>query len=252
MGKIELIPVEGLPLIKQADDIGRLIIDALGNAGMELLNKDILVVAQKIVSKAEGRIVNLEELEVTAEASALAEKAGKGPGLVEAILRESKKILRHSEGLIIAEQKLGIVCANAGIDQSNVGGRGGLVALLPERPDESAEQIRRRIKALTGKEVAVIVNDSQGRAFRLGAVGIAIGVAGMRPILDLRGRKDLYAYTLRSTKVALADELASAASMLMGQCDEAIPAVVVRGLDYEPDSGSAKELLRNPEKDLFR
>lgn len=252
MGKIELIPVEGMPLVKRDDDIAWLIVEALGNSGVKLLSKDILVIAQKIVSKAEGRIVDLRELEVSAEAVLLAEKTGKEPALVEAILRESNEILRHSDGLIIAEQKLGIVCANAGIDQSNVAGGGGLVALLPANPDESAGRIRMRIKALTDKEVAVIINDTHGRPFRLGAVGIAIGVAGMRPISDLRGRKDLCSYTMRTTTAALADELASAASILMGQCDEAIPAVVVRGLDYEPAPGSARQLIRNPEKDLFR
>lgn len=251
---LSLIPVEGLPLIGTGAPLGDLIVEALGGPERAFLEGDVLVVAQKIVSKAEGRVVTLDDVEPSPAARALAQKTEKDPRLVELVLRESREIVRIRPGLIVVEDARGFICTNAGIDRSNVqqSGRSEEVALLPVDPDASARAIRHRIHDLTGRSVAVIVNDSHARAFREGTVGVAIGLAGLPALSDRRGDSDLTGYTLQHTVIGLADEIASAASILMGPAAEGVPAVVVRGLRLPEVEGSARDLQRPRETDLFR
>jgi coenzyme F420-0:L-glutamate ligase/coenzyme F420-1:gamma-L-glutamate ligase len=214
---------------------------------------DVFVIAQKVISRAEGQLVHLADVEPSSRALQMAPIAKKDPRLVELILRESNEVLRLHEGVLIVEQRAGWVCANAGIDRSNVPpGNGEVAALLPEDADASARHFAERIRELTGRTVAVIVNDSHGRAWREGSVGVAIGVAGLRPLKDERGRRDLYGYELQTSVIGWADEIAGAASLLMGQTDEGIPVVLVRGLRYQPAEGSAQEIIRPRDRDLFR
>jgi coenzyme F420-0:L-glutamate ligase / coenzyme F420-1:gamma-L-glutamate ligase len=251
---LTLIPVEGLPLIKQGDPLANRIVHALREGGTSILPGDVLVIAQKIVSKAEGRIVRLRDVDPTPAALKLAEESAKDPRIVELILRESRVVLRVRPGLIVVEDVRGFVCANAGIDRSNIEqhGDGEEVALLPVDCDRSARVIRDNIHELTGVWTAVLINDSHGRAWREGTVGVTIGLAGMQPLWDRRGDVDLTGYTLEHTVIGLADELAAAASLLMGPASEAIPAVVVRGLQAPSGDGSAREIQRPREMDLFR
>jgi coenzyme F420-0:L-glutamate ligase/coenzyme F420-1:gamma-L-glutamate ligase len=251
---VSLIPVQGLPLIEKDDELAELIVHALRQQGDALRAGDILVLTQKIVSKAEGRIVQLESVEPSPEALELARKADKDPRLVELVLQESREIVRVRPGLIVVEDRRGFICTNAGIDRSNVvqGERGEWVALLPLDPDASARTIRRRVAELEGVEVAVLIIDSHARAFREGTVGVAIGLAGMPALSDRRGDTDLTGYTLQHTVIGLADELAAAASVVMGPAAEGVPAVVVRGVDLPSGDGSARELQRPRELDLFR
>ena len=245
--------IPGIPLIRRGDDLAHIITQAIRNAGETLQEGDIVVVAQKIVSKAEGRLVDLREVQPGKDALALAERSQKDPRLVELILRESNEILRVRPGLIIVEHRLGFVCANAGIDHSNVRGDEEHVLLLPEDPDRSARELRAAWMQEFGVHtLAVIINDSHGRAWRLGTVGVAIGVAGMHPLTDKRGDPDLMGRTLQATVIGTADEIAAAASAVMGQADEGIPVVIVRGARYRPGEGSLKDLLRPRELDLFR
>jgi coenzyme F420-0:L-glutamate ligase/coenzyme F420-1:gamma-L-glutamate ligase len=213
----------------------------------------VVVIAQKIVSKAEGRLVRLSETVPSARAREIAEITQKDPRFVEAVLSDTGRVLRTAPGLLIVEHRLGFVCANAGVDRSNVAGDAGeTIALLPLDPDGSASRIRDGIRAITGQTVAVIINDSHGRAFREGAVGVAIGVAGLHPLTDERGQSDLFGYQMRVTTIGTADELASAASLVMGQTDEATPVVIIRGASYRRGPGDIQELLRERAKDLFR
>jgi len=209
------------------------------------------VIAHIIVSRAEGNVINLNTVAPSDFAKNLAQRCNKDPALVETVLRESRTLVRTGNGNIIAETKHGFICANAGVDRSNVPGDGN-VALLPKRPDRSAQEIRRRIRELTGKEVAVIISDTHGRPLREGEINVAIGVAGISPIRDLRGERDLFGYILRVKRTAIADELASAAELVIGQADEGIPVAIIRGYPYLK-SGTAKatELIRPREKDLF-
>jgi coenzyme F420-0:L-glutamate ligase/coenzyme F420-1:gamma-L-glutamate ligase len=239
-------------LIEPGDDLGAIIAVGLRASGIRLRDGDIIVVAHKVVSKAEGRLVYLPDVEPSARAQRLARKVDKDARLVEVILRESRSVRRAVPGVLIVTTKLGFVCANAGVDHSNVKGSDDWVALLPADPDASARTIRRRLGELAGAEVAVIVSDSHGRAWREGTVGVAIGCAGLEPLSDLRGKLDLYGRELRVTTVGLADELASAASLLMGQADEGRPVVHVRGLEYVASELSARVLQRPRERDLFR
>jgi coenzyme F420-0:L-glutamate ligase/coenzyme F420-1:gamma-L-glutamate ligase len=220
------------------------------------MDGDILVLAQKIISKAEGRLIDLKDITPTRKAIRLAKHTGKDARLVELILQESKTILRSREGLIIAEHKLGFVCANAGIDRSNVqeddGGQGEFVLLLPQNPDHSAEVLRKDLQNQLRVDVGVIIIDSHGRAWREGVVGISIGFSGVPGIVDMRGKQDLFGYELRVTQIAVVDELAAGASLMMGQADEATPVVHVRGFPYALREGSFKELPRNKNNDLFR
>lgn len=248
---IRIIPVTNMPIIKEGDDIGLLICEAAARQGTPIEDGDIIVVTHVIVSKAEGSVVNLDEIMPSAFAKTVAERFGKDPALVEIVLRESKSIVRMGDGHIIAETKHGFICANAGVDKSNVPGERN-VALLPKDPDLSARKIRERIKELTGRDVAVIISDTHGRPLRDGEINVAIGVAGIKPIRDRRGEKDLFGYVLRVKRIAVADELASAAELVIGQADEGIPAAIIRGYRYErSEDATAKELIMPRERDLF-
>ena len=241
---IELIPVRGLPEIRPDDDLGALICECA-----ELRDGDVVVVAQKVVSKAEGRLVSLDELEPSAKARELAGDE-RDPREVEAILREAKQIIRERGPLVIAQTQHGFICASAGVDHSNAPAP-GLLVLLPLDPDASAEALRERLGELTGTVVGVIVTDSFGRPFRQGTTDVAIGVAGIPAIVDLRGTRDRIGYELRSSRVAVADEIAGAADLARGKA-EGIPVVIVRGLRLSGDAGTAQELVIEPELDLFR
>lgn len=254
--QIVLTALPGLPLVQPGDNLAALIFEGIKRASLSLQDDDVLVVTQKIISKAEGRLVNLADVEPSPEAIHLAEETDKDPRLVEIILRESRQVLRKRVGLIVVEHRLGFVCANAGVDHSNVQGEGGKpdewVAMLPQDPDASAEGLRQHIQEATGAGIGILIIDSHGRAWRMGTVGIAIGVAGVPALLDLRGRPDLYGDPLQITQVGLADELAAAASVLMGQAGEGLPVIHVRGLPYSLCNGSLSEVLRPKELDLFR
>ena len=250
-----LVPLQGIPLIKPGDDLVEIIWDALSRNRLVLQDGDVLVLAQKIVSKAENCLVNLESVSPSETALRLAGVAGKDPRLVEVILQESRQVLRTRPGTIIVEHRLGFVCASAGIDHSNVqgpDGSGEWVLLLPKDPDASAAAIRRRLEELSGVQLGVAIIDSHGRAWRLGTVGVAIGVAGIPALVDLRGKLDLFNYRLQITQVGAADELAAAASLVMGQAAEATPVVHVRGFPYPFRDCPLAELLRPRDQDLFR
>ena len=239
-------------MVREGDDIAALIVAAL--SGMELRSGDVVVVAQKIVSKAEGRTVDLATVEPSAEAVDLAHEVGKDPRLVEVVLRESTRVVRSRPNLIIVEHRLGFVMANAGIDQSNVAPADGVhrVLLLPRNPDASAAAIRAKLEQHFGATIGVIISDSFGRAWRRGTCGIAIGAAGLPSLIDLRGQPDLFGRTLEVSIIGFADEIASAASLLQGQAAEAQPVVLVRGLDWSAPVVPAADLVRPPEEDLFR
>lgn len=250
--KIEIISVPDIPLIKEGDNISQILLNCLEKNDIVLQDSDVIVIAQTIISKAERSIVNLREVNPSLKAVELSEETGKDPRLCELILREAVEIVRVGKGPIIAETKHGIICASCGIDHSNVEGDLDYVALLPEDSDRSAVEIREFIRKKTGKDVAVIINDTQGRPLRAGAVGTAIGSSGLVPIWVRAGESDLYGYILEASPIAIADELASAASILQGQSNEGIPVVIIRGARYLKGEGTAKELLRDREKDLFR
>lgn len=251
--ELRLVTLPGIPLVRPGDDLAALIVDALARCGEALCDGDVLVIAQKIVSKAEGRVVNLGTVRPSARALTLAREIRKDPRLIELILAESDEVVRHSRDVMVVAHRLGFVMANAGIDQSNVAPDGGESALLlPRDPDASCAALRARLQERTGVDVAVIINDSHGRAWRNGTVGVAIGVAGMPALLDLRGCPDLFDRSLRITELGLADEVAAAASLLMGQADEGQPVVLARGVPYARREGSARELVRPRERDLFR
>lgn len=248
---VELYGLPGLPDIAPGDDLTALILEGLARGALSLHDGDVLVVTQKIVSKAEGRTVDLTTVTPSPAAHQLAAAADKDPRLVEVILRESKGVIRQRGPVLITETHHGWICANAGVDRSNV--RGEDVALpLPEDPDASARRLRTGLRAATGADVAVIVSDTHGRPWREGTVNLALGVAGIRPIDDLRGRPDRHGYVLRVTTVARADELAAAAGLVTGQAAEGLPVVLIRGADYPQGEGSATEMQRPVEKDLFR
>jgi coenzyme F420-0:L-glutamate ligase/coenzyme F420-1:gamma-L-glutamate ligase len=240
---ITLLPVRGLPEVRAGDDLAALVAERV-----ELADDDVVVVAQKVVSKAEGRVVRLDELEPSPEALARA-LDGRDPRELEAILREARRIVRERPPLVIAETRHGFVCASAGVDHSNAPD-GDTLVLLPLDPDASARRLREDFAERAGRRVAVVVSDSFGRPFRNGTTDVAIGVAGLAPLLDLRGTTDRGGRELRSTQVAVADELASAADLVRGKAD-GVPVVVVRG--YVPvGDGRATELVLDPERDLFR
>lgn len=245
-----------MPLVRQGDNLADILVLSMQASGVDLHDNDILVVAQKIVSKSEGRMVDITTITPTLRAEELARNADKDPRVVELMLQESNEVLRVRPGTIIVEHKLGFVCANAGIDHSNVAGSGNekqeFVLLLPEDPDRSARELREQIKQRTGRSVGVMIIDSHGRAWRNGTVGMCIGLSGIPALVDERGWKDLFGYTLRVTVVGVADELAAAASLMMGQAAEGKPAVHVRGFPYPLEEGSLKELIRPREMDLFR
>ena len=243
-------PLHGVPRVAEGDHIARLTLSAVERAGLQLQDGDVLVFAQKIISKAEGRSMDLDGVTPSARALQLAEETRKDPRVVELILRESTEVLRHRPGLIVIVHRLGLVLANAGIDQSNVDE--GHALLLPVNPDASAAGIRQDVRAATGADVAVLIIDSIGRAWRQGTIGTAIGASGIPTLLDLRGQPDLNGRRLESTEIGYADELASAASLMMGQAAEGVPIVLIRGAPYARRDGSAADLLRPKATDLFR
>lgn len=258
MGTPQLIftALPGIPLVQEGDDLVRLILDGVERAGIQPQDGDVFILAQKIVSKAEGRLIYLPDVEPSDEALSLAEVTGKDPRILDVILDESSSILRLREGLIVVEHRLGFVCANAGVDRSNVQGQYGAdddwVLLLPEDPDRSAQKLREALMNEMGKQLAVLIIDSHGRAWRMGTAGVCIGAAGFPALLDLRGEPDLFEVTLKSTEVGLADEIASGASALMGQANEGRPVIHLRGLPYDLREGSCQELIRPEAQDLFR
>jgi coenzyme F420-0:L-glutamate ligase/coenzyme F420-1:gamma-L-glutamate ligase len=239
---IQIIPVHGLPEIREGDDLAEQV-----TALIELADDDVVVLAQKAVSKAEGRVIQLDGIEASPKAIELAADE-RDPREIEVILREAKRIVRERGPLVITETVHGFICASAGVDHSNAPGP-GLLVLLPVDPDASARAFRERVAELTGRTVAVVVTDSFGRPFRQGTTDVAIGVAGFQPIVDLRGTKDRIGYELRASRVAIADEIAGAADLARGKA-EGVPAVVVRGLRLEGD-GTAQEIVIGPELDLF-
>lgn len=249
VAELRVIGLSGLPDVGPGDDIAALIVEAGERQGTPLAAGDIVVVTQKIVSKAEGRVVALAEVEPGAEAARLAQETGKDPRLAELILRESRRIVRRAGPVLIAETRHGFVCANAGVDVSNVGQ--GLVALLPEDPDRSAAEIRAGLREGTGLEVAVVISDTFGRPWREGHTNVAVGIAGMEPFVDYVGQVDPYGQELRVSTLAVADELAGAAELVMGKLS-GVPVAVVRGYEYPKGCGTARDMVRPPERDLFR
>jgi coenzyme F420-0:L-glutamate ligase/coenzyme F420-1:gamma-L-glutamate ligase len=251
-----LTALDDIPLVKPGDNLVNLIITALITSHIELQNDDVLIIAQKIVSKAEGRLVNLTEVLPSKQAIELAEVSQKDPRFVELILRESREILRVRPGTIVVEHNNGFICANAGIDHSNVNGGWGRhedwVLLLPKDSDSSAQGIRNGLHDQIGVHCGVLIIDSHGRAWRNGITGAVIGLAGIPGLVDLRGTPDLYGYELRITQVAAADELAAAGSLVMGQASEGTPVVHARGFPYQLREGSVTELIRDKDQDLFR
>ena len=250
--EVSIAALAGIPLVKQGDDIAGLILDGLAASGFALKRGDVLVIAQKIVSKAEGRGVDLRGVSPSPRAKQLAAEVEKDARLVELVLRESTEVVRHRKGVLVVAHRSGIVLANAGIDASNVAGDEHHVLLLPEDCNRSCRDIRVRLGARTGVEPAVLIIDSLGRAWRNGTVGVALGAAGLPALLDLRGTPDLFGRKLHSTEVGIADEIAAAASMLMGQAGEGTPVVLLRGLNLPSADGSAADLIRSRETDLFR
>jgi coenzyme F420-0:L-glutamate ligase / coenzyme F420-1:gamma-L-glutamate ligase len=248
-GELTLKPLEGFPLVKTGDDLAELTLASVRMSGATLRDNDIFVFAQKVISKAEGRSIDLADIVPSEKAIELATMVEKDPRLVELILKESNEVVRARPGVIIVEHRLGIVLANAGIDRSNVAEDRAL--LLPRDPDRSALELRRNLQNLAGVKLGVMIIDSIGRAWRNGTIGTVIGSSGIPTLLDLRGRPDLFGRRLETTEVGWADELAAAASLTMGQAAEGRPVVLVRGIELSGD-GTARDLLRQRAKDLFR
>jgi coenzyme F420-0:L-glutamate ligase/coenzyme F420-1:gamma-L-glutamate ligase len=251
---VTLIPVQNVPLVRPGDDLAGLLISACERSALAPADGDILVIAQKIVSKAEGRYVDLATVRPSPRAAGLAAEVGKDPRLVEVILGESRRVVRRRPGLLIVEHRLGAIMANAGVDRSNVDPAAGVepVLLLPADPDASAAALCEHLAGHFRRRLGVIVSDSWGRAWRRGTVGFALGVAGLPALIDMRGRPDLFGHPLRVTQTGFADEIAAAASLLMGQADEGQPAVLVRGLGWTGAAAAAATLIRSPDEDLFR
>jgi len=252
MSQLILTTLPNVPLVKRGDDVTRLILNGLRAAEIELRDGDVLVIASKIVSKAEGRAARLSEVTPTARALELARETDKDAREIELMLQESSEVVRVRKGLIVTRHRLGFVSANAGIDHSNVQeGADEFVLLLPRDPDATAEDTRKQVERETGKQVAIIIADSHGRPHRLGTVGIAIGCAGIPALEDWRGRQDLFGYELKYTDIGLADMLASAATLLFGQAREGTPIVHVRGAMWHGEPNNARTLVRPKEMDLF-
>jgi coenzyme F420-0:L-glutamate ligase/coenzyme F420-1:gamma-L-glutamate ligase len=247
--RYEVIGIEGLPEINQGDDLGRLIADAAARQGTPLVGRDLLVVSQKIISKSEGRMVRLSDVIPSPAARAIAAEIERDPRLTEVILGESRRIVRKDKGVLIVETHHGFVCANAGVDQSNVDA--DTACLLPEDSDRSARALRDRLRNLTGHALAIVVADTFGRPWREGLTNVAVGLAGFLPLKSYLGELDPAGHVLQATIIALADELASAAEPAMGKLDR-IPVAIIRGLDWDAAEGSSQALLRDPARDLFR
>lgn len=251
---VRLIGLEKLPLIEKGDDLSQLIVDSVQVQGCDLKEGDIVVIAETVVSKSEGNYIELDSLEPSLEAEELARKTGKDASLMEAILKHSQEIVKVGKDFIVTETEQGFVCANAGIDESNV--KKGCATPLPHNPDQSAAYIRNKIESKLRIKIGVIISDTQGRPFREGAVGVAVGSSGIKTLWDLTGKKDLYGQKLQTTKIAIADELAASASLLMGQANEGVPAVIIRGYDnfhlLKDPNANAQQLLRPKKYDVFR
>jgi coenzyme F420-0:L-glutamate ligase/coenzyme F420-1:gamma-L-glutamate ligase len=246
---IQIIPVSGIPEVSKGDDLVAMILRGMRASGIKLFRKDILVVTHKIVSKSEGQVLKLDSVQPSAFAKRAGRHIGKDPKQVEVILSEAR-LVKMVKGLIIAETRHGFVCANAGVDQSNVDK--GSIVLLPKKPDLSAREISDGINRNTGKRIPVIISDTFGRPWREGQVDVAIGIFGIQPFSDYRGKTDQYGYELRATVICIADELASAAELAMNKLDR-IPAVIIRGYDYMENSEvTSRALVRTPARDLFR
>lgn len=241
-----------LPVVNKGDDIAELILNASKRQNIEIDNSDVIIVTEKIVSKSEGRVISLKNIKPSKNTLRLAKEAEKDPRLVEVILRESKGVLRVGKGFIIVETKHGFVCANAGIDVSNVTGNDETVKLLPKSPDKSAEKIRKKIEKATGKKVGIIISDSFGRPFRFGSVGVAVGASNVNVLWDRRGEKDLFGKVLKTTRVSLGDALASLGNLVTGEAGEGIPVVVVKSNLRLLGRGRAEELIRDKKADVFR
>ena len=251
---LELIAVPGLPMVEPGQDLAGLVHSAMCSAGLAMHDRDVVVFAQKVVSKSEGRRIDLAGVVPSPRAIEIAAEVRKDPRLVELVLQESTRIVRKIPDVLIVEHRLGLVMANAGIDQSNVADQssGEHALLLPLDPDGSAERLRADFRRLTGREVGVVINDSFGRPWRQGTVGVAIGCAGLPALVDLRGTPDLFGRTLKVTVIAYADEIAAAASLLMGQATEGRPVVIVRGLEATQPAAPATSILRDAREDLFQ
>jgi coenzyme F420-0:L-glutamate ligase/coenzyme F420-1:gamma-L-glutamate ligase len=247
--RYEVIAVEGLPEIRRGDELAPLILEAARRQGTPIQDRDLLVVSQKIVSKTEGRVVRLADVAVSDEARSVADEIGRDPRLVQVILGESRRIVRKAKDVLIVETRHGFVCANAGVDQSNVDA--DTACLLPEDSDRSAGALRAHLRTLTGHDLAIIVADTFGRPWREGLVNVAVGLAGLEPIVSYLGQRDPAGHVLQATILALADELAAAAEPVMGKLDR-VPVAIIRGLDWPRGDGSSRALLRDPARDLFR
>ncbi len=254
MTQLTLTALPNIPLIRSGDDLVLVILRGLRDADLALQDGDILVLAQKIVSKSEGRMVRLSDVTPSPRAVELARECGKDARFCEVVLWDAREVLRVREGLIVVETTHGWVCANAGIDRSNVAPHSDedWILRLPEDADRSARDLRTRMREATGRDVGIVVDDTHGRAWRNGAIGVAIGVSGLPAVEDLRGRSDLFGYHLQVTTIGLADQIASAASLVQGQADEGQPIVHVRGVPHSPGEGSSREIVREKELDLFR
>ena len=253
---LALTPLISFPLVKAGDDLVEFIIASLSATNIALENNDILVLAQKIISKSEGRQINLESVEPSLKAIEIGTRCEKDPRLIELVIQESKSVLHVRTGTIIVEHNLGFVCANAGIDHSNVSSENNsnenIVLLLPENPDQSAQIIKNKINSFFGVKIGILIIDSHGRPWRLGVVGSSIGIAGLPGLVDIRGKPDLFGEKLRITQIAVADELAGAASLVMGQANEGLPVIHVRGFPYPLKEGKFQDLVRPHELDMFR
>ena len=247
MGPVELLPVENFPEVRPGDDLAGMVGRAVEGT---LRSGDILVVTHKVVSKAEGRLVDLRSVEPAALAKEYATRWGKDPRQIEVVLRESRRVVRMDRGVVISETRHGFVCANAGVDASNVPG-GDTVCLLPVDPDRSAAKLRAYLRDRLGVDAPVVVSDSFGRAWRFGITDVAIGVSGMYPLADYRGQNDPHGYPMEASVLAVADELAAAAELVMGKTD-GVPVAIVRGYDYPEGGGTGQDLLMPPERDMFR
>jgi coenzyme F420-0:L-glutamate ligase/coenzyme F420-1:gamma-L-glutamate ligase len=249
--EVQVIGLSNIPLISKGDDLGKIICDAADRQGSPLEDGDIVVITQKIVSKAEGRVYKLSSIQPSQLAKKIARRSRKSPELIELILRDAQSLVRLHNGHIITETRQGWICANAGVDVSNVSG-GDSAALLPLDPDESAENIRNRIMELLETNIAVIISDTFGRPFRLGHTDVGIGSSGIQPLFDMRGQQDLFGYVLRVKQTAVIDELASAAELVIGNADEKIPVAIIRGYRYpRSESHKATDLVMPRERNLF-
>ena len=249
---IALFPVPGIPLVDAETDLANVIATALSGAGLQPQTGDVLTIAQKIVSKAEGCVVDLSKVTPSDAARELAEGSDKDPRLVELILQESRRVVRHSAGVIVVEHRLGIILANAGIDRSNVAGDEESVLLLPKDPDASAAELRRALEKHFGVHLGIVISDSVGRPWRLGTTGIAIGCSGMTALTDMRGKVDMFGRVLQVAEVATADCVAGAAGLIMGEGAESVPVVLVRGVDARASEQTAKTILRPEHENLFQ